>query len=503
MKKLLSILSLAIVCLVSCGKKDEEAMDSKTVLVEVKEDPTVSFNIWFATGSQDDPAGKEGLAYITGALISEGGTKNNTYAQITEKLFPMAAGYSADVDKEMTTFRGRTHKDNLDEYYKLFTEALLHPAFGEEDFKRIKSNTLSYIENQLRYSSDEELGKAVLYDYVFAGTPYGHLTMGTVAGLNSITLDDVKAFYKKHYTKDNFVIGLGGGFDHSLVNKLEKDLASLPAGKASTVETNPPAINGLEMTIVEKENDATAISFGFPISVLRGDDDFFALDLFRSWFGEHRNQSSHLYQVIREERGLNYGDYAYIEAFLNGGSRSMPAPNNARRKQLFEVWLRPVQHVHRHFALRAALRELKDVADNGMTKEEFEKTKQFLYKYALHYAPTVSDRLGYQVDSKFYGVKDDGNYIQHYRDKIKSLTHAQVNAAIKKHIRYDNIKFAVITSGAEKFKSELASNTVSPIRYESEKPPHVLAEDKEIESFTIPLKAEKIRIVKIEDVFAK
>ncbi len=48
---------------------------------------------------------------------------------------------------------------------------------------------------------------------------------------------------------------------------------------------------------------------------MRGDEDFYPLAVANSWLGEHRNSSSHLYQVIREERGLNYGDYSYIEYF--------------------------------------------------------------------------------------------------------------------------------------------------------------------------------------------
>ena len=72
---------------------------------------------------------------------------------------------------------------------------------------------ISYLENTLRYSGDEELGKAVLYETMFAGTPYGHIPAGRVKSLKSITLDDVRAFYGRYYVRPNFVIGLGGGYD--------------------------------------------------------------------------------------------------------------------------------------------------------------------------------------------------------------------------------------------------------------------------------------------------
>ena len=113
----------------------------------------------------------------------------------------------------MTVFSGRVHKDNLDRFYPLLIEAICDPAFKQEDLDRIKSQTLNYLQNTLRYSSDEELGKAVLYNTIFAGTPYGHLPAGTVESVRGITLDDVKRFYRRHYTRENVVIGLGGGYD--------------------------------------------------------------------------------------------------------------------------------------------------------------------------------------------------------------------------------------------------------------------------------------------------
>ena len=63
---------------------------------------------------------------------------------------------------------------------------------------------------------------------------------------------------------------------------------------------------------------------------------------------------SHLYERIREVRGMNYGDYAYIEAFPRGMFQFFPDPNIARRAQIFEIWIRPVAPENAHMALRIA-----------------------------------------------------------------------------------------------------------------------------------------------------
>jgi zinc protease len=501
---LIIFITLASIIMNGCQKNESVEKPDNAVLLPVADDPTISFRIWFKVGSQNDFQGKEGLALLTANMLTDGGTKNNSYQQIVEKLYPMAASYSAVVDKEMTVIYGRVHKDNIDKFYTLFTDAILKPAFKEEDFNRIKSNMLNYLEKELRYSSDEELGKSALYNFIFSETSYGHITEGTIEGIKSISIDDIKNFYKKYFTCSNFVIGIGGGYDNSLPGKLAQDLQSLP--NSNVVQSEKPKISkieGYEFQLIEKDCDATAISFGFPISFLRSDNDFYALALFNSWFGEHRNSSSHLYQVIRERRGLNYGDYSYIEAFLQGGMLQLPEPNHARRQQIFEVWLRPVSNSNRHFALRASIRELKNVIDKGMTKEEFELTKKFLNKYALHFAPTTMRRLGYQIDSKFYNVNDDGNYIEYFRKKINELTLNQVNDAIRKYLQYENIKFAIVTKDAEKFRDELIKDSPSPIKYDTPKPDKILAEDKEIEVFPIKVNADKIRIVKLEEMFLK
>ena len=132
---------------------------------------------------------------------------------------------------------------------------------------RLKSDVLNYLENTLRYASDEELGKAVLYNEVFAGTPYGHLPAGTIDAVRSITVDDVRAFYAAHYTRDNLVIGVGGGYDSGLVERLRGDLCQLPPDRPPVVPPpEPRPVEGLRVTIVEKDSTATAISLGYPIT---------------------------------------------------------------------------------------------------------------------------------------------------------------------------------------------------------------------------------------------
>ena len=133
--------------------------------------------------------------------------------------------------------------------------------------------------------------------------------------------------------------------------------------------------------------------------------------------------------MIREARGINYGDYSYIEAFPRGGQRQQAPTGVGRRAQLFEVWVRPVPEERAVFSLRAALREVEKLAKDGMSREDFEFTKAFLQKYCLHFAEDTEARLGYAVDDRYYGLSEP--HLAKFRRRMQALTLEEVNAAIE------------------------------------------------------------------------
>jgi zinc protease len=254
--------------------------------------------------------------------------------------------------------------------------------------------------------------------------------------------------------------------------------------------------------LIDKPGADASISFGFPIDVHRGDKDFYALWVANSWFGEHRNQASHLFHVIRELRGLNYGDYSYIEAFPEGGERSMPPVNVPRRNQLFEIWIRTLPNANAPFALRAALRELKTLVDDGMTAEDFELTRTFLKKYSLHFAETTSARLGYAMDDRFYGIDGEG-HLARFRRMMDELTLDDVNAAIKKHLQYKDLKIAIVTGDAAGIRAALTSDAPTPITYATPKSEEVVKEDREIAAVPFAISPERIGSIPVTEAFER
>ena len=464
--------------------------------------PQVVVKLAFSAGSAHDPKGKEGLAALTASMIAEAGSRGMRIDEIKKSLYPFAGSFGAQADKELTTFTAVIHRDNWKTLADTALLQLSEPGFRDEDFKRLKDTQLNALTQNLRNFNEEELGKEVLQDAIFAGTPYGHPVLGTVAGITAITLDDVKAFAKAAYTRAALIAGVSGDAPKEYLDRVKAELGKLPAGPAlpppSGVVARRPS--GLEVEIVQKETRATAISFGAPIEVTRAHPDYAALSVAKVWLGEHRSSQSHLYQRIRELRGMNYGDYAYIEAFPRGMFQFFPDPNVPRRSQLFEVWIRPVVPENARMALRIALFEVGRLIKNGLTEEDFQATREYLMKNVYLLTSTQEQQLGYAIDSKWYGIPD---FTTMMRERLAKLTRAEVNAALRKHFSAKDLSVVIITKEADALKAKLLADDASTITYDSEKPKEVTDEDKVIGSLKLGLKPASVRITPVEDVFAK
>ncbi|MEZ5473086.1 MAG: pitrilysin family protein [Marinicella sp.] len=461
----------------------------------------VDVNFLFNTGSAQDPEDKKGLATLTVNMLTEGGSASKSIKEIQKTMLPMAAYFSSRVDKEMTSLSGRVHREKAEAWLDLVLESLLNPGFREDDFKRLKTQQINNIKTDLKQNNDEELGKEVLYEKLYPGHVYGTLNLGHVSDLESITLDDVKSFYQAQLTQNNLNIGITGNLSDELKQKMfdriTKELAVNSVEKQTIADA--PELNGRHVTIVEKQTMPTAVSFGFPIEVNRSHPDWVALWLVRSFLGEHRNSNSFLYQRIREARGMNYGDYAYIEYFPAGMYRTQPAANLGRSEQIFQVWLRPLRsNADAHFATRTAMYELEKLIENGLTEEQFAATKAFLSKYASLLLKGQDRVLGYHMDSEFYGTDD---FVSLVNKGLDNLTVEKVNEVIKKHLQTDDIHFVFITKDANDMQDRLVNETSSPMTYNSDKPESLLAEDEVIKDYPLKLKKSRVEIVPIDEVF--
>jgi zinc protease len=476
----------------------EEPKYPLTTFLPVASTPLVALRFVFQVGSQDDPKGKEGLAALTAAMVAEGGTKDLSYDQLLEKFYPMAASLSGSCRREVSVFSGEVHRDNLAAYTPLVTGMLTTPRFAPDDFERLRNEAIDDLTKTLRGGNDEELGKWTLQLALYKDHPYGHVNRGTVAGLKAITLDEVKAFHKQYYARNTLHLGVAGGVERGFVAQLKLDLAPLGAEAPPPPRLPvPEKPKGLDVTIVEKPTDATAISLGFPLDVTRRDEDFYALAVASSYLGEHRTFNGKLMQDLRGKRGLNYGDYAYIEDFIQEGMSAFPVPNNPRRQQDFTIWLRPVPHDKAVFALRAALWEFDRMLKDGLGAADFEATRSFLLNYSKLWVQTLPRRLGYAMDGRFY---DRDDLVTELAEHLPRLSVERVNAAVRRHLATKGFQVAIVTRDAAAMRDALTSGKPTPLAYDTQGTPEdVLAEDKVIAAY--PLEDVSVKVVPVAEMF--
>jgi zinc protease len=508
------------VLVVSALAVGQQAAAPSNVVVLPSPSPLYEVQLMVRAGSADDPAGKEGTAALVGQMLIEGGfgdPKNPvTKERLAEITRPWGSGATPGVlvEKQATTITMRVPRDAFPQFVReVLSPMMKSPLWLTNELDRIRRESLAQIRSNLRFEQQELLGLLVLDNYVLEGTPLQELQGGTVKGIESITRDDLQAFFQKHYHRGNMFIAV------SFTDKAAMDqlMNALPAGASSSRASQPramqpAAVNGRHVLIVTQPNAiATGLHVGFPYAVTRSHPDYWPLFVGNVFFGVHRDSFGRLYNLIREERGYNYGDYSYVEYLPARPFSLFPRPNTPRDAQYYSIWIRPVGHQYTHFIMKAMTAELDRFVKEGLTPEQVAEAKIKARTLYLNYAESASRQLGYRLDDLFYGMRDNGYLVEMLR-RIDAVTPEQVNAAIKKHLQSANLKYVIVTneSVASKLADDIANNanvqgkTLAEYHIAEPVPPEkkeMLARDEQWKAYPLNIKRENIRIVKTEELF--
>jgi zinc protease len=466
-------------------------------VIEVKKPgiPVIHFKVMIKSGSMDDPKGKEGLAYFTANLLRRG-TKSYSRDQIEDMLDFISAGLDIRTDKEVIVISGTTLKENLDEFYRIFTEVVLNPTFPPEEIEKMKEDQVNAIENIKQ--DDTELAKQVFENLLFRGHPYGHLVQGNVSSIRSFTREDVLDFYDKHFLRNNIILGIAGDFDDNIRDAFKADLSRLKEGELASDETIVPQLVGKKVLILEKEGRAqTQLRIGHPLTITRKDPDFIPLYLANTYLGKHRVSLGRLYRTVRSERGLCYGAYSYVEYFEQAGWSKLAQPNIPRRAQYFSMWSYP-KSINGKFVIKLALKEMSDLVNSGINEEDFIFVKNFEKNHIPFELETPERKLGLLMDEEFYG---NPGFWENFEKKMEDVTSEKVRKVVKNYLSPDNVAIVALVSDGEEFEKELLSDETK-IEYPSGVDPDALKTvDEKIKAYNLNLKPDNFEIVKVSELF--
>jgi zinc protease len=345
-------------------------LDSPSALLNLK--------VMIKAGSAADPEGLEGLANVTADALIQGGfgdpQKPVTKEELAELTRPWGSGAypSVRISKEATTFSMTVPKEVLDAYIiKVLRPMFTRPLFAGEEIDRLRAESIEALRS-MRLEQIELVGLVAMDNVIHAGTGYAHPNLGAEKGLGKIDAEAVQRFYATYYTPENIVIGVSST-DPAIVSKVEVALRGVGKEEADTLARRaakaPAAVKGREVVILALPNAiSSGLHAGFPLPLTRADKDYWALYIANISLGTHRDGFGRLYEVIRDQRGYNYGDYSYIEHFASRPFRLFPPPNTPRRHQYFSIWIRPVGHEHAHHIMKAFTWELENFVRTGAVR---------------------------------------------------------------------------------------------------------------------------------------
>lgn len=418
--------------------------------------PLLEIRVMVKAGSTADHAGKEGLAALTARGLLQGGFGSAADPVTKEELAEMTRPWGSRAqprvfpEKETTTFVMTVPLQVLDRYLSAILRPLFtQPLFAEKEIARLREEALTEVGSTLRYENIEVLGLEALEAYVFDATSYAHPVSGTVQGLRSITRDDVRAFYARFYRPENMIVGLSTGAP-DVIGKVKAALASagrlegpLPALAFRQPGPPPPVVGREALVVAMPGAGATGLHAGYPIAITREHPDFWPLYVANVYFGTHRDSHGLLYQQIRNLRGYNYGAYSYIEHFSARPSFLFPPFHTPRRYQYFSIWIRPVSAEYAPHLLKALTWELENLVRNGVPPQDVALSKNKARTLYLNLAENTTRLLAARMDDAFYGMSP--GYLDAYLERIDAIAPEQVNAALRKHLQYRDLKYVVVT----------------------------------------------------------
>ena len=197
--------------------------------------PIVAVNIWYHTGSKNEPAGRTGFAHLFEHLMFGGSAH---YPQVWFKAMEKVGG---------TDINGTTYYDRTNFFETVPTAALDLTLWLESDRmghlldrfdEKVLTTQRGVVENEKRQDENQPYAVAdeIITQSVWpAGHPYSHTVIGEMKDLDAASVADVKDWFGKYYGPANAVIVLAGDIDAETAKaKVEKYFGEIPPGPPVT-----------------------------------------------------------------------------------------------------------------------------------------------------------------------------------------------------------------------------------------------------------------------------
>ena len=395
----------------------------KAWLVEDDTADLISMDFLFQGGESLDPAGKEGLAELVSSLLDEGAADLDSQAfQRILNDKSIGIGFSAGRDSFSGSFM--TLNRYRDEAVRLLKLALTAPRFDEDAVERIRGQILINMKRR-ETSPNAKAGRALLKT-LYGDDPYGRPGGGTIAGIQAVTVADMRHFVARTLTRDRLIVGVVGNITADELKPMLDEIFGLLPEKGD-VAVLPPvqASSDGGVIVIEQDVPQSVVTMAQP-GIDRMDPDYYAAYLVTHILGGG-GFSSRLTEEVREKRGLAYSTYAALQDLQR--STLVMAGVSTRNESVGE-------------SVDIIRAEWAKIRDKGVTAEELENAKTYLTgSYPLRFT-TTGQIAGALTGIQYYGLGID--YIDKRNGFLEAVTLEQANRVAKELFNPDALTIVVV-----------------------------------------------------------
>lgn len=316
---------------------------------------SISVGVMVQNGSRNENIDENGISHFIEHLFFKG-TDKRTAKDIVLEIENIGGQINAYTSKESTCYYVKALSTHTDLCLDVLSDMLLNSKFDDEEIEKEKGVVIEEI--NMSEDNPEDVLDDVYSKSIFGDNSLAYPILGTNDRIKSFNRKKIKDFIKNHYTPYNSVISICGKFDNDEIKKkIEYYFGKWKKEDIYTPEYSTPKLlnsSGYSEKKIEQLHILLGLK-GLPYSDKRG----YSLMLLNNVFGG--GASAILFQKVREELGLCYTIYSYAQPYLGVGTLNI---YTGLSKQYADN------------ALEVINRELKLFAENGISKEQIDISKE-------------------------------------------------------------------------------------------------------------------------------
>ncbi|HLG40160.1 MAG TPA: pitrilysin family protein, partial [Chitinophagaceae bacterium] len=399
-------------------------------LMEQHEVPMMNVSVILPAGAIYDGE-KAGLASLTASGLKYG-TKNYPKAKLDEDLDFIGATVNSFASKESAGLSAKFAVKDKDKVLDIIKELLTEPVFDTAEFSKEKKRVLVSLE-QAKESPRSVIG-SYFDKFLYGDHVYGNVVQGRISTVTTISVDDLKKFYKENYIPNGAAISLVGDFNAKEMKALATKLFSVwSQGKQSQANlASKPVINPTaNRVLLVNKDDAKETTFyiGAP-GISRNNPDFIAIDVVNTLFGGRF--TSMLNDELRVNTGLTYGASSRFTPLKNAGSFAITTFTATKTTEP---------------AIDKALEVLNKLHEKGIDETSLTSAKNYVKGQFPPRYETAGQLAGLLTQMFWYNF--DESFINNFQKNVDGLTVDKARQIIAKYFPKDKLQFVMVGKSAD------------------------------------------------------